>query len=225
MRPRIGFLLVFAATLSAVPAFSDDQQKAEKQIRKISAMATDVNARSIVSRSMSDMLKVERNQLQRERRAMNLNYGCLFIAHELTARGMKMLDVAMRLQAHETIFQIANEQHADWKKIADDAKKLNGRIEDNIYKHFLHADADRDRDLTDKYDSTADWVKTDADATPAEIVEAQEIYVQWRDRAAAIEGKGGSVSASDKLASQKLEDQAHDVGRMTGRAPTGAGPH
>ena len=225
MRPRIGFLLVFAAALSAVPAFSDDQQKAEKQIRKISAMATDVNARSIVSRSMSDMLKVERNQLQRERRAMNLNYGCLFIAHELTARGMKMLDMAMRLQAHETIFQIANEQHSDWKKIADDAKKLNGRIEDNIYKHFLHADADRDRDLTEKYDSTADWVKTDAEATPAEIVEAQEIYVQWRDRAAAIEGKGGSVSASDKLASQKLEDQAHDVGRMTGRAPTGAGPH
>ncbi|HEY6970256.1 MAG TPA: hypothetical protein VJA94_13700, partial [Candidatus Angelobacter sp.] len=133
MRPRIGFLLVFAAILSAVPAFSDDQQKAEKQIRKISAMATDVNARSIVSRSMSDMLKVERNQLQRERRAMTLNYGCLFIAHELTARGMKMMDVAIRLQAHETIFQIATEQHADWKKIADDAKKLNGRIEDNIY--------------------------------------------------------------------------------------------
>ncbi|HET9995290.1 MAG TPA: hypothetical protein VFQ18_07790, partial [Candidatus Acidoferrum sp.] len=72
MRPRIGFLLVLTAALSAVPAFSDDQQKAEKQIRKISAMATDVNARSIVSRSMSDMLKVERNQLQRERRAMNL---------------------------------------------------------------------------------------------------------------------------------------------------------
>jgi hypothetical protein len=225
MRPRIGFLLVLAATLSAVPAFSDDQQKAEKQIRKISAMATDVNARSIVSRSMSDMLKIERNQLQRERRAMNLNYGCLFIAHELTARGLKMMDVAMRLQAHETVFQIANEQHADWKKIADDAKKLNGRIEDNIYKHFLHADADRDRDLSDKYDSTADWVKTDADPTPAEIVEAQEIYVQWRDRAAAIEGKGSGVSASDKLASQKLEDQNHDVGRMTGRAPTGAGPH
>src|SRR5215469_12177551 len=177
MRPRIGFLLVFAATLSAVPAFSDDQQKAEKQIRKISAMATDVNARSIVSRSMSDMLKVERNQLQRERRAMNLNYGCLFIAHELTVRGMKMLDVAMRLQAHQTIFQTANDEHSDWKKFADDAKKLNGRIEDNIYKHFLHAEADRSRDLSDKYDSTADWVKMDAEATPAEIVEAQETYV------------------------------------------------
>src|ERR1700757_5538512 len=126
MRPRICFFLVLAAALSAVPAFSDDKQKAKKQIRKISAMATDVNARSIVSRSMSDMLKIERNQLQRERRAMNLNYGCLFIAHELTARGMKMLDVAMRLQAHETIFQIANEQHTDCKMIGDDAKKLNG---------------------------------------------------------------------------------------------------
>jgi hypothetical protein len=216
---------VFAALLSAVPAFSDDQQKAEKQIRKISAMATDVNARSIVSRSMSDMLKIERDQLQRERRAMSLSYGCLFIAHELTAGGMKMLDVAMRLQAHETIFQIANEQHLDWKKIADDAKKLNGKIEDNIYKHFLHAETDKARDLTDKYDSTADWVKTDADATQAEIVEAQEIYVRWRDRAASIEGKGGVVSASDKLASQKIEDQTHDIGRMTGRTPTNPGPH
>src|SRR5215472_8166878 len=98
MRPRTGFILALSVALSAVPAFSDDQQKAEKQIRKISAMATDVTARGIVSRSMSDMLKIDRDQLQRERRAMNLNYGCLFIAHELTARGMKMLDVAMRLQ-------------------------------------------------------------------------------------------------------------------------------
>lgn len=225
MRPRVGFLIVVAAALSAVPAFSDDQQKAEKQVRKISAMASDVTARSIVSRSLSDMLKIDRDQLQRERRAMNLNYGCLFIAHQLTARGMKMLDVALRLQAHQTIFQIANDQHADWKKIADDAKKLNGKIEDNIYKHFLHAEPDRVRDLTDKYDSTADWVKTDADVTQAEIIEAQEIYVRWRDRAASIEGKGGVVSASDQLASQKLEDQSHDVGRVTGRGPTNAGPH
>lgn len=225
MRPRLGFVTVLATLLSAVPAFSDDQQKAEKQIRKISAMATDVNARSIVSRSMADMLKIERNQLQRERRAMTLNYGCLFIAHELTARGMRMLDVAMRLQAHQTIFQIANDAHADWKKIADDAKKLNGRIEENIYQHFLHAAADRVRDVTDKYDSTADWVKTDADATPGEVVEAQQTYVLWRDRAGSIEGKVGEVSATDQLASQKLEDQTHDVGRMTGRAPTGTGPH
>src|SRR5438445_7654815 len=174
MRPRIGFLLVFAAALSALAAFSDDQQKAGKQIRKISAMATDVNARSIVSRSMSDMLKVERNHLQRERRAMKLNYGCLFIAHELTARGMKMLDLAMRLQAHETIFQIANEQHSDWKKIADDAKKLNGRIEDNIYKHFLHADADMDRDLTDKHDRTTHQGKTDPEAPPTSSAAAPE---------------------------------------------------
>jgi hypothetical protein len=130
----------------------------------------------------------------------------------------------MRLQAHETIFQIANEQHVDWKKIADDAKKLNGKIEDNIYKHFLHAEADKTRDLTDKYDSTADWVQTDADATQPEILEAQEIYVRWRDRAASVEGKSGSVTASEKLASQRIEDKTHDVGRMTGRTPT-AGPH
>jgi hypothetical protein len=224
MGPRVGFLVVLSAALSAVPAFSDDQQKAEKQIRKISAMATDVNARSIVSRSMSDMLKIERNQFERERRAMNLNYGCLFIAHALTAGGMKMLDVATRLQAHQTIFQIANDQHVDWKKIADDAKKLNGKIEDNIYKHFLHADADKGRDLTDKYDSTADWVKADMDATQEEILEAQETYVRWRDRASSVGGKGGTVSATDKMASQRIEDQTHDVGRITGHAPT-PGPH
>lgn len=224
MRPSIGIFLALGAALSASPAFSSDQQKAEKQLRKISAMATDVTARGIVSRSMSDVLKIDRDQLQRERRAMNLSYGSLLVAHELTERGMKMLDVAIRLQAHASIFDIANEQHADWKKIADDAKKLNGRIEDNIYKHFLHAEVDKGRDLTDKYDATADWVKADADPTPAEIVEAQESYVQWRDRAASVEGKGGVVSATDKLASQKLEDQTHDVGRMTGRSPTGGGP-
>jgi hypothetical protein len=66
------------------------------------------------------------------------------------------------------------------KTIADDAKKLNDRIEDNIYKHFLHAEADKGRDLTDKYDSTADWVKADADATQAEIRLGQIGFAETR---------------------------------------------
>lgn len=204
----------FAALLGivcAASALADDQHKAEKQLKRITAMATDVNARAIVSRATAEMLKVTRDQLVRERRAMNLNYGEVFLAHQLTAKGAKMLDIALKLTPERNLYRIANDQHADWKEIAAEAKKLNSKIEDSIYKHFLHAKADKERDSAEKYNATLDWVKADAGSTPAEIVEAQETYILWRNRAGEIGGKGNSVSSSEELASQRIEEHAHEV--------------
>lgn len=213
------YLLVFAL-FSSFSSMADDQQKAEKQLRRISAMAADVTARGIVSRTMSDLLNISRDQLVRERRAMNLSYGSVFLAHEVSARGVKMLDIALQLQAHKTLFQIANEHNADWKQIAADAKRLNGKFEDSIYRHFLRSDKDKARDLSEKYDAGQDWVKADSEATQAELEEAQATYVLWRDRAATTGGAGGAPSSSEQLASRRLEEQTHDIGRLTGRIPT-----
>jgi hypothetical protein len=216
----IGFYLALLALSSALPSWADDQQKAEKQLRKISAMAADVTARGIVSRTMADLLNVPRAQLTRERRAMNLSYGSVFLAHQLTARGVQMLDIALQIQSHKTLFQIANEHKVDWKQIAAEARKLNGKFEDNIYKHFLRSDKDRARDVEEKYDATRDWVNADREPTQPELEEAQANYVLWRDRAATTGGAEGVVTSSEQLASRRLEDQAHDVGRITGRIPT-----
>jgi hypothetical protein len=220
MTGRFCCCLSLFALLSVLPCFAGDQQKAEKQLRKISAMAADVTARGIVSRSMADLLDIPRAQLVRERRAMNLSYGSVFLAHHLAGHGIKMLDIALQLQHHKNILQIANEQHLDWKQVASDAKKLNGKFEDAIYKHFLRSDPDKSRDLAEKYDATQDWVNADREVTEPEVEEAQAIYVLWRDRAGTTGGTEGVVTSSERLASSRLEEQAHDVGRLTGRAPT-----
>ena len=153
-------------------------------------MAVDATARSLVSKAVSDMLTVSRPQLVRERRAMGLNYGGVFIAHELTSAGARMLDIALQLQAGNTIFQIADTHQANWKRLAADAKKLNGKIEDNIYRHFLHSDRDKERDEADRYSPDLDWVKADREVAPEEIEQAQNTYVFWRDQASFLQGGG-----------------------------------
>jgi hypothetical protein len=218
LRLRLSCIVAFLGMVCAASALADDQQKAEKQLKKVTAMAADVNARAIVSRATAEMLGVTRDQLVRERRAMNLNYGEVFLAHQLTAKGAKMLDIALKLPLEKSIYRIANDQHADWKEIAAEAKKLNGKIEDSIYKHFLHAKADKEQEAAEKYNATLDWVKADAETTPADILEAQEIYVLWRNRAGEIGGKGNGVSSSEELASQRIEERAHDV-RISPTAP------
>jgi hypothetical protein len=50
--------------------------------------------RSIVNRTMADMLKVNRLDLVKQRQELNLNYGALFLVRQLTAGGAKMEDIA-----------------------------------------------------------------------------------------------------------------------------------
>jgi len=185
MTRRLSLLSITLVALTfTVSAFGDDQQKAEKQLRKITALATDPTGRRVVSITVADTLGARRPALVMERRAMNLNYGHLFVAHVLLKNGAKMEDIAAQLKARKNIAQIANEQHADWKQIAADAKKLNSKVEDNLYKHFVSGKADFGRDQADKYDPTFDGVSADNDVSKDDIAEAEHTYQMWRDRAA-----------------------------------------
>jgi hypothetical protein len=65
---------------------------------------------------------------------------------------------------------------------------MNKRINDSIYKHFLHSKADEQRDKVEHYNPSVDLVRADADATPDEILKAQQDYVFWRNLAAPIAG-------------------------------------
>jgi hypothetical protein len=167
----------------AVSAVADDQQKAEKQLHKITAMATDATGRRVVSITVADALEAKRVDLVMERRAMNLNYGDLFIAHGLLKSGAKMDEIAAQLKAGKDIAQIAKAQHADWKQVAADAKKLNATMEDNLYKHFVDGKADAARDLADGYDPIIDGVVADNNVSKDDIAAAEHTYQLWRDRA------------------------------------------
>src|SRR5258705_9242844 len=83
----------------AVSAFGDDQQKADKQLHKITALATDATGRRVVSVTVADTLAAKRPDLVLERRTMNLNYGDLFIAHVLVKGGVRMDEIAAQLKA------------------------------------------------------------------------------------------------------------------------------
>ncbi len=176
------FVLAFTVAL-AVTAFADDQEKATKEIKKITSISVDSNMRSMVNRSMADMLKARRLDLARERQEMNLNYGGLFLAQQLAASGIKMEDIAAQLKSGKTIFDIANANHANWKQINSEAKKLNKKIDDNIEKYFADTKKQTALNQADDYDAKADKVPADSDMSKDEYADAQKRYQQLHDLA------------------------------------------
>lgn len=214
----LAVLLVLAA---ALPAFGDDQEKANKEIIKVRAMAVDATGRAVVSRALSDVTGVNRPELWRQREAMNLDYGSLFIAEELMKSGTKSDDLAVQLKAGKTITEVAKEQHANWKQVAADAKKLNSRIDDGIYKHFLNDKADKQRDLDDKYDISRDAVPADAsvDLPKPEIEAAAERFNLWKDRAMTAGGNRHTMDTAEQQAAYSDHDRA---GGPVGNGAAGA---
>ncbi len=208
----LSLLLVFTTSSAA---HGDDRQKAETQTRKIAAMATDKIGRRMVSMGLADCLKLSRSDLVEERRKLGLDYGSFFVARELAASGTKMTEISAELSAGISIWQIGEERHADWKRIATDAKKLNTRIEDYIYRHFLNKKnevADQQRDLAERYDIGYDAVRTDFNVSQKEMINAQAIYIFWRDQASASQGSGERMSPSERRAAgMDHADSRHDT--------------
>jgi hypothetical protein len=58
MSPIVCICAVWLVLMAAVPAFSDDQEKANKELIKVTAMATDATGRGVVSRAVSDVTGV-----------------------------------------------------------------------------------------------------------------------------------------------------------------------
>jgi hypothetical protein len=195
---RCLFALLFIVI--AVPAFSDDQQKARKECNKVTAMATDATGRGVVNLSMAELLGVKRLQLVQERHDTGLNYGALFIAHELSRWGAKMEEIGGQLKQGKNIFQIANDVHTNWKEIADSAKKLNSSIDKNLYKHFLHEKAAAERDKAENYNVVTDGVVADNDVSQEEIEQAQNRYLLWLNQTGAPGKSKGLGEADEKAA-------------------------
>jgi hypothetical protein len=179
---RSCFFLCAIALALAVTALADDQEKATTEIKRITSISVDANMRSIVNRTMADMLKVNRLDLVKQRQELNLNYGALFLAHQLTAGGAKMEDIAAQLKAGQKISDIANASHANWRQISSEAKKLNKKIDESIEKYFTDTKKQTALNQAD-YDAKADKVPADSDISKDEYADAQNRYQHLHDQA------------------------------------------
>ncbi|HZP18473.1 MAG TPA: hypothetical protein VFB00_10930 [Terriglobales bacterium] len=209
-------LLVLAVVL---PALADDQQKAVKQMRLMTAMARDATARAIISRAFSDTFKVARPQLVAERKFLGLSYGNFLLARQMMLSGSTLQQIADQLRAGRTILQIAGDARVDWKRIASEAKKMNNRIHDRIYDHFLHDGPDKERDRAEQYDPANDVVSDDADTTPEEILKAANEYVFWRNLAAP---KSASQADGNSVVGHSYTKARDDIAATHGTTSPGA---
>jgi hypothetical protein len=215
---RAVYLTILLLASTGLAALASDQEKAEKQIRMMTALSRDDTARSIVSRIFSDVYKVPRPQLVAERKSLALNYGSVFLTHELLLAGVSMQQITSQLRVRKNIFEIADSCNVDWKHIESEAKKMNDRINKGIYKHFLHDERDKQRDLEDHYVPAADLIRADADSSLAEIQKAQADYVFWRNLAAPRSDEAADRSTP---VGKSYEQGREDIAITHGNSPTG----
>ena len=188
-RNRWGFplraLITFVAvSILTVAAHADDQAKTEKELRKINSMALDPAARPLVSETIAEFLKVPRTELVKARHAAKLSYGSIFLAYRLSPGDITLDKISAQLQAGKTVWEIGNEQHADWRQIASDTKKLNDRIEAAFYNFFRDGHPEDLRTASDGYEAAKDSIPADQEGlTKQDIAAAQDTFARCFRRA------------------------------------------
>ena len=200
-------LACLVALLIAIPALANDQQKAQKELNKVTALARDFTGRTVVNLSMSQTMNVPRMTLVQERVETGLNYGSLFLAYELVKSGATMADISAQLKAGKKITDVANDHHADWKAMAEAAKKFNGAVDGNLYKYFLAekrsatpvAMKTSPAPAAEEYDVHHDGVKADADdVSDKEIEDAKNRFLMMKDSAAKAKGDNKTLDTVDE---------------------------
>jgi hypothetical protein len=217
------YSLFAVLVLISLPAWSDDQQKAQKLLTKVSAMATDLSAKRVVSMAVSDTLAVNRMDLVKQRAAMAINYGDVFLAYELVKNGAKPDDLTAQLKAGKNIWQIASDQHADWKQIASDAKKLNSRLDDYLLKHFTRPAPEAERDKSERYDPLHDTVPADVQVSKQDIEDAQKRFAFLHDHAGTTSDATLDLS-TEKAARGARSDPVREGGPNNPDVNTRPGP-
>ncbi len=224
--PRL--LVCLVALAIAIPAFANDQQKAQKELDKVTALARDFTGRTVINLTMSQTFNVPRVTLVKQRGETGLNYGSLFLASELVKSGATMQDIATQLKAGKKISDVANDRHVDWKTIAEDAKKFNGAVDHNLYAYFMA----ENRSVTpvamktssvpaaEEYDVHHDGVKADAgDATDKDIDYAQHRFQMLKESAAKAKGENRDLG----LDKERIGYADHTNGPTGGGGTGGTG--
>jgi hypothetical protein len=205
MRSAVRWIAIILVLAAAVPAFSDDQKGAEKQIAKIKAMAWDQTAREAVNKSVADTFKADRNQLIQARRLMNIDYGSMFLLQEISAAGVSMDELAGEIKGGKTAVQIANERKVDWKKIQADAKKMNALIEKNLFDQLGKPNTTKAAETAARYDPATDGLGVDNEVPADQISEAGDTFGRIKNlvgdakKANRIDDAGALTAGRDQI--------------------------
>lgn len=186
MRLKVTILVLVIGIVAAQAFAASDRQKTEKQINRISAMAADLTGRRAVNLSMSQQLSVSRQDLVAQRRANNITYGTLFLLRQVTSSDEAFNQAVAQIKTGKQPFDVAEASHVDWKAVGNAAKKLNSKIEDNLYKYFVNNDSEvsaGDKTSVGAYDPAFDSVMADSEVSKQDLAEAQDTYLFWRGRA------------------------------------------
>lgn len=149
-------------------------------------MAADLTGRRAVNLSMSQQLNVPRQDLVAQRRANNITYGTLFLLRQVTSSDEAFNQAVAQIKTGKQPFDVAEASHVDWKAVGNAAKKLNSKIEDNLYKYFVNNDSEvsaGDKTTVGAYDPAFDSVMADSEVSKQDLAEAQDTYLFWRGRA------------------------------------------
>lgn len=218
MTKRLCFALILMPLLASF-SWANEQEKVQRLLNKVTAMATDPAGRRAVSLAVCESLLVSRSELTRQRREMDMNYGELFLAYQFIKSGAKMNDIVAQKTSGKTVWQMAEAQSANWKEIASEIKKLNGRIDLNLLKHFANRKADAERDRADGYDPYLDSVKADDNVTQQDLEDAQKRYMFLRDHAAVM-SDATLDTATEKAVRNVRPDPTRSGGPETVTRPT-----
>lgn len=221
---RLSSSLTLLILVAVLPALASDQDKARKELDKITAMTADATGRRVVNSSMAQVLNAKRFDLLMERRKNEINYGSLFLMHQLIGNGAKPDDISAQLKSGKNMYQIADEQKVDWKKITEQAKAMNERIDKDLFDHFTGAKtaAEKKQDEDDNYNIIYDGVKADNDISNDAIERAGERYQNIRARAEAGNRHANGLSTTDRNAAYR--DNVRSAGPQGGGGSGGAAP-
>jgi hypothetical protein len=206
-------LLIGSLALSSFAA--SDRQKAEKQINRVSAMAADLTGRRIVNLSMAEQMNVGRKDLVSQRGANNINYGTLFLFRSVAPNDDAFKQMLAELKSGKQPYDIADAAHADWKAVGNLAKKLNSRIEDNLYKFFLNnrKEPAPTSPSAEAYDPAFDAVAADSQVSQQDLAEAQDNYLFWQSRASGK--KDATLEHNKEQAARQTDDPVRKGGPQT----------
>lgn len=223
MKTVFRLLPVVLAVAVALPVRADDREKAQKELNKITALASDAVGRTVINLSMADYFKAKRPDLVLERRDTGLNYGQLFVMHTLMIQGVSKDEIASQVKSGQDIFSIANAHRLNWKQVGDNAKKLNAQIDQDLYHRFLDKKAGTEKDQADGYLLTLDGVIADNSVTPGDMNEAGERFRRQRDRADDQNRRANKLD--DAAANSARRDNLRSSGPGGNQPPTGLEPN
>jgi hypothetical protein len=115
-------------------------------------------------------------------------------------------EISAQLHSGKTVWDVGNEQHADWRQITRDARKLNERIEAAFYNFFRDRRPDASRGSLDGYDATKDSVAADQEGlTKQDVAAAQDTYARCFRRAQDRSGKPADLPDENRHTVPGLE--------------------